>query len=1282
MQYEDSSIPISFKRNSLVTDARICMITEQVETPMDAENIEIKDMNRVELTSVLEGIGESWDQIDVHCFAKKSVGRRYISIGADSPEEGLCYRTTLVKFGEGWEVHSAAHEEHDARIPGVTDPCEILTIVYGSRMRPEKLGFVYTADSFGHEDGVSRGFFGNPEGSLEEDIPSPADEEVQASAPAVVEELRDEPAVDAEAAAAMPDSIVVNDSTLTVDSALRELREACQYYNIGKSGGKKTVFERLVKHQQKLILDSVKEPGAERPVKTLPSVKVPDAGEIALRELTHMPFRNWCKHCQMHLGREDKHQRQKTPKDSMPTVSFDFCFTARGPNQAAGDTEKMIVLLLVDRDTRFVEAVPTVAKGGAKWKSYLIGEIVKFITFLGHHEVVLRSDGELGYLQQGVQQIRMKQGLRTVVSFAAKGDHQSNGLIEQNVQSVRQQCNILLGQLEEKAGTVVDTMSAVHAWAWKHACFLINRYRVQQDTTSFEKLTGTRYTGKIVRFGEQVLARVRKVMHPWDKELLDKVSGFHPGLVAGCVAASRIPRVADAVTTYALPVDDGTMLEDFLRMHTPFNAESKAEDDEAASDPPSADEMPGVLAEDTGEAEQRPAKQAKAESQARGGGDGMRSVQIAGETLFHNDDPAGLQFDEDELEVFENYDADFEDSMDKQIEASPEEYTWFGALSSLYRPYGSEEPSLSQSEMETIDELAIDVELERLTGMKVLAEVSQSAEIPEECRELSTKFVLTWRAKRIDGVNYWMRRARFVGREFQWMACERDGGLFAPASSNLVHRILPSIMMRRKDYNMMVLDFQDAFLTVNQEKPTIVHAYVRGKRVSYRLLKCLPRQRDAAAMWHSDVSSYLKEVCSLRQCAENPVLFCSTNPDAVSTDVFAVGLLHVDDLMLVGLQSELDRIEQCIEKHYKINKDRLEEGGEIWFLKRSYRLINDVLHIQPHQKHIDKLEELIPRTGFGKSRKAPTSTGPSQLEAMPEPLEPTKAATHRTCVGILLYIANDYAEAQFAIRLLATQMSKPTRGAFAVLQHVVQYLSSVKHDTLAFERIVQHGGFVVKNTTSDEPILEIMTDADWSGESITRKSVSGVALLDGHFLFFGSRTQRVVSLSSAESELYAMVSGLCDAMHLKHVILFCLGLDKLTIHHLGDSSAARGILQRQGTGGRVKHIEGRLLWSQQKIQEKIVVLNVVQTRWNLSDMAAKALSAGRKKMLKGLLGYRNEDNEPIGAEDLEEELGRTHARGAIRQLRIQMSRVMSGTSSGVAKQFLQYSSADERRWCP
>ena len=628
----------------------------------------------------------------------------------------------------------------------------------------------------------------------------------------------------------------------------------------------------------------------------------------------------------------------------------------------------------------------------------------------------------------------------------------------------------------------------------------------------------------------------------------------------------------------------------------------------------------------------------------------MRSVQIAGETMMT---PQVFSLTKMSWKFSRTMMQTSKTAWTTRLRQA-QKSTRGSALSHRFTGHLDLRNRMPQSEMEAIDELAIDVELQRLTGMNVLAEVSQSAQIPEECRELSTKFVLTWRAKRIDGVNYWMRRARFVGREFQWMACERDGGLFAPASSNLVRRILPSIMMHRKDYKMMVLDFQDAFLTVNQEKPTIVHAYVRGKRVSYRLLKCLPGQRDAAAMWHSDVSSYLKEVCSLRQCAENPVLFCSTNPDAVSTDVFAVGLLHVDDLMLVGLQSELDRIEQCIEKHYKINKDRLEEGGEIWFLKRSYRLINDVLHIQPHQKHIDKLEELIPRTGFGKSRKAPMSTGPSQLEAMPEPLEPTKAATYRTCVGILLYIANHYAEAQFAIRLLATQMSKPTRGAFAVLQHVVQYLSSVKHDTLAFERIVQHGGFVVKNTTSDEPILEIMTDADWSGDSITRKSVSGVvALLDGHFLFSGSRTQRVVSLSSAESELYAMVSGLCDAMHLKHVIMFCLGLDKLTIHHLGDSSAARGILQRQGTGGRVKHIEGRLLWSQQKIQEKIVVLNVVQTRWNLSDMATKALSAGRIKMLKGLLGYRNEDNESIGAEDLEEELGRIHARGAIRQLRME-----------------------------
>ena len=51
--------------------------------------------------------------------------------------------------------------------------------------------------------------------------------------------------------------------------------------------------------------------------------------------------------------------------------------------------------------------------------------------------------------------------------------------------------------------------------------------------------------------------------------------------------------------------------------------------------------------------------------------------------------------------------------------------------------------------------------------------------------------------------------------------------------------------------------------------------------------------------------------------------------------------------------------------------------------------------------------------------------------------------------------------------------------------------------------------------------LEAYSDADWGGDRATRRSVSaGVAMRGGHCLKVWTKKQQVVSLSSAERELY------------------------------------------------------------------------------------------------------------------------------------------------------------------
>ena len=67
--------------------------------------------------------------------------------------------------------------------------------------------------------------------------------------------------------------------------------------------------------------------------------------------------------------------------------------------------------------------------------------------------------------------------------------------------------------------------------------------------------------------------------------------------------------------------------------------------------------------------------------------------------------------------------------------------------------------------------------------------------------------------------------------------------------------------------------------------------------------------------------------------------------------------------------------------------------------------------------------------------------------------------------------------------------------------------------------------------------LTVYTDADWAGCQVTRKSTSGFVIqFLGTTVHFGSRTQSVVALSSAESEFYAIGTGATEALHLKNFL--------------------------------------------------------------------------------------------------------------------------------------------------
>ncbi len=125
-------------------------------------------------------------------------------------------------------------------------------------------------------------------------------------------------------------------------------------------------------------------------------------------------------------------------------------------------------------------------------------------------------------------------------------------------------------------------------------------------------------------------------------------------------------------------------------------------------------------------------------------------------------------------------------------------------------------------------------------------------------------------------------------------------------------------------------------------------------------------------------------------------------------------------------------------------------------------------------------------------------------------------------------------------------------------------------------------------------------------------------LLGSHCVKGYSSTQATVAMSSGEAELYAMTKG--AAMVLGLISLGAdFGLHLSGIVHC-DASAALGIVNRQGLG-KLRHINVRYLWLQEKVRGKeLDVLKVAGTE-NPADLLTNNLDAETMWRHVGRLGF-------------------------------------------------------------
>ena len=277
---------------------------------------------------------------------------------------------------------------------------------------------------------------------------------------------------------------------------------------ISQAGSKQRMFDRCKKAKElalrRSLVESAREQYKSQSLDAIP-VSVPQQPsdeERALHELTHVPFRPWCKYCVMSRSKANQHSHMPDPvgesQREFPTIQCDFFFMEPGKEGA------VVALLMVDVCSRFVSVAPLKQRN-----AQTVGRaLVNFISSVRDGTVEIAFDNE-PVLVAGVsfcKAVRAKAELKTHVSPNKPYDKSRTGVAERFVQTTRGIQKNLICHLEDRLQATVPTGHPVIQWAVLHSAWIYNRFHVHATlkTTPYQSLWGRPYKGRIPGFGQTV----------------------------------------------------------------------------------------------------------------------------------------------------------------------------------------------------------------------------------------------------------------------------------------------------------------------------------------------------------------------------------------------------------------------------------------------------------------------------------------------------------------------------------------------------------------------------------------------------------------------------------------------------------------------------------------------------------------------------------------------------------------------------------------------------------
>ena len=204
---------------------------------------------------------------------------------------------------------------------------------------------------------------------------------------------------------------------------------------------------------------------------------------------------------------------------------------------------------------------------------------------------------------------------------------------------------------------------------------------------------------------------------------------------------------------------------------------------------------------------------------------------------------------------------------------------------------------------------------------------------------------------------------------------------------------------------------------------------------------------------------------------------------------------------------------------------------------------------------------------------------------------------YRNAVGCLMYLMvgtrPDLAAAAGVLSQFAADQC-PTH--WQALKRVFRYIQGTR--THEFQTAIYDG-------------LQGFSDADWAGDTMSRRSTSGYAfMMSGGCNSWKSKKQRTVALSSTEAEYMALSEATQEAIWLKAFLCELGEISSDTaVKIFEDNQGSIALAKNPQYHKRTKHIDIKYHFVREKVEDGQVILEYISTLDMLADIMTKPIPA-------------------------------------------------------------------------